>query len=47
MARNPTKDELVSFTRSEGYPTLFDDGVQRALEGRTTIEEVSRVIQED
>ncbi len=47
MARNPTKDELVSFTRSEGYPTLFDDGVQRALEGRTTIEEVSRVIQDD
>ncbi len=47
MARNPTKDELLSFARSEGYPSLFDDGVQRAFEGRTTIEEVSRVIQED
>jgi type IV pilus assembly protein PilB len=44
MAKNPTKNELQAFTASEGYQTLFDDGIQRALEGRTTIEEVSRVI---
>jgi type IV pilus assembly protein PilB len=44
MARNPTKEELQAFTQAEGYPTLFDDGMQRALDGRTTIEEVSRVI---
>lgn len=44
MAKNPTKAELQAFTLEEGYPTMFDDGVQRALEGRTTIEEVARVI---
>jgi type IV pilus assembly protein PilB len=44
MAKNPTKNELQAFTASEGYQTLFDDGIKRALEGRTTIEEVSRVI---
>ena len=44
MAKNPTKAELQAFTTAEGYPTLFDDGIQRALEGRTTIEEVARVI---
>ncbi|MGB7815393.1 MAG: ATPase, T2SS/T4P/T4SS family [Methylotenera sp.] len=44
MAKNPTKAELLAFTAAEGYPTLFDDGMQRALEGRTTVEEVSRVI---
>ena len=44
MAKNPTKAELQAFTAAEGYKTLFDDGMQRALEGRTTIEEVARVI---
>ena len=44
MAKNPTKDELQAYTREEGYKTLFDDGMLRVLDGRTTIEEVSRVI---
>jgi len=44
MAKNPTKEQLKAFTQAEGYPTLFDDGMRRAFEGRTTIEEVSRVI---
>lgn len=44
MAKNPTKKELQAFTAAEGYQTLFDDGMKRALEGRTTIEEVARVI---
>lgn len=44
MAKNPTKNELQAFTAAEGYQTLFDDGMKRALEGRTTIEEVARVI---
>ena len=44
MAKNPNKDELKSFMKHEGYPTLFDDGIKRVLDGRTTIEEVSRVI---
>ncbi len=44
MVKNPTKEQLKAFTQAEGYPTLFDDGMRRAFEGRTTIEEVSRVI---
>ena len=44
MAKNPNKDELKTFMKSEGYPTLFDDGMRRALDGKTTIEEVARVI---
>ena len=27
-----------------GFVSLFDDGILRALEGRTTVEEISRVI---
>ena len=44
MAKNPNKEELQAFMKAEGYPTLFDDGIKRVLDGRTTIEEVSRVI---
>ena len=44
MAKNPSKEQLKAFTQAEGYPTLFDDGMRRAFEGRTTIEEVARVI---
>ncbi len=44
MARSPNKDEMTSFMKSEGYPTLFDDGLRRVLEGKTTIEEIYRVI---
>jgi type IV pilus assembly protein PilB len=47
MAKNPNKQELAAFMKSEGYLTLFDDGVQRALEARTTIEEIHRVIHAD
>ncbi len=47
MAKNPTKDELLAFTKAEGYSTLFDDGMQRVLDGRTTLEEVARVIHEE
>jgi type IV pilus assembly protein PilB len=44
MAKNPSKAELLAFTAAEGYATLFDDGIKRALEGKTTLEEVARVI---
>ncbi|MDO8208468.1 MAG: ATPase, T2SS/T4P/T4SS family [Gallionella sp.] len=44
MVKNPNKDELKAFMAAEGYPTMFDDGIERVLGGRTTIEEVSRVI---
>jgi type IV pilus assembly protein PilB len=44
MAKAPNKDELSCFMRAEKYPTLFDDGLRRVLEGRTTVEEIYRVI---
>jgi type IV pilus assembly protein PilB len=47
MAKNPSKDELLSFSHSAGYPTLFDDGLQHVLKGQTTLEEVARVTQEE
>ncbi len=42
-----TRDSLQAFTRSAGLVTMFDDGIQRVLKGRTTLEEVKRVTQED
>ena len=44
MAKAPNKDELTSFMRREKYATLFDDGLRRVLEGKTTVEEIYRVI---
>ena len=37
-------DELQGFAATSGFVSLFDDGIQRVLEGRTTLEEISRVI---
>ncbi|MBK6651197.1 MAG: Flp pilus assembly complex ATPase component TadA [Betaproteobacteria bacterium] len=47
MAGSPSKDALLEFTRRSGYSTMFDDGLMRVLKGSTTIEEISRVTQED
>lgn len=35
--------KLFSIARKQGFLTLFEDGLQKAAEGRTTIEEVRRV----
>ena len=45
MARSPSRDELTAFCKSSGHATLFDDGLQRVLDGRTTLEEVARAVQ--
>jgi type IV pilus assembly protein PilB len=47
MAKNPNKDELTAFMQSEGYATLFDDGLRRVLDGQTTMEEIYRVMHAD
>ncbi|MEN8177433.1 MAG: ATPase, T2SS/T4P/T4SS family [Pseudomonadota bacterium] len=41
---NPSRDELTEFMQQRKIKSLFDDGMQRVLEGSTTIEEISRVI---
>ena len=41
---NPGRDELTAFLDRRGTRSLFDDGIGRVLEGRTTIEEVTRAV---
>ena len=40
---SPSRDELTDYLSGRGFNTLFDDGLTRVLDRRTTIEEVSRV----
>jgi len=44
ITANPSRDELNDYMRRGGVKTLFDDGLQRVLDGKTTIEEISRVV---
>ena len=44
ITANPSRDELNDYMRRCGVKTLFDDGLQRVLDGKTTIEEISRVV---
>jgi type IV pilus assembly protein PilB len=44
MIKSPTKEELEAFIRAGGHQTLFADGLKRVVEGRTTLEELSRVV---
>jgi type IV pilus assembly protein PilB len=41
---NPSRDELSEFMHKHKIKRLFDDGMQRVLERQTTIEEISRVV---
>jgi type IV pilus assembly protein PilB len=40
---SPTRDELSDYLKGRDFHDLFADGLARALERRTTVEEVSRV----
>ena len=44
MMKNPTREELQAFAKAGLSSTLFSDGLHRVLEGRTTLDEVTRVI---
>ncbi|MCU7935392.1 MAG: Flp pilus assembly complex ATPase component TadA [Candidatus Thiodiazotropha sp. (ex Dulcina madagascariensis)] len=41
---NPSRDELTECMQQQKIKTLFVDGLERALERKTTIEEISRVV---
>lgn len=41
---NASRDELSAYMEQGNIQTLFDDGMQRSLEGKTTIEEIWRVV---
>ena len=44
IARKATLGEIKKYTRSTGYRNLADDATVRVLEGLTSLEEISRVI---
>ncbi|HWO07457.1 MAG TPA: ATPase, T2SS/T4P/T4SS family [Candidatus Paceibacterota bacterium] len=46
VMKNATADELEKQARSEGMLTMIEDGIFKAVQGVTTIEEVLRVITE-
>ena len=43
IAKNATKEELTRQAVKEGFISMFEDGVNKALAGDTTIEEIYRV----
>lgn len=44
IVKNPTQDDLNEFVKESAMKTLYDDGIERALQGKTTLEEVTRVV---
>ena len=44
--KNATADEVEKQARSEGMLTMSEDGIFKAAQGVTTIEEVLRVVTE-
>ncbi|MGF1525318.1 MAG: type II secretion system ATPase GspE [Candidatus Competibacterales bacterium] len=46
VMRRATAGELERQARSEGMSTMYEDGLRKAIQGRTTLEEVLRVTQE-
>ena len=40
---NATKDELLTEARKDGFVTMFEDALAKALAGRTSLDEVYRV----
>ena len=43
IASAASKEELTKQAMEEGFVTMFEDGVHKALEGKTTIAEIYRV----
>ncbi|MCW8822195.1 MAG: general secretion pathway protein GspE, partial [Sulfurovum sp.] len=43
IARKASKEEMTKQAVEEGFVTMFEDGIHKALEGKTTIAEIYRV----
>jgi len=43
VANEASKEELIKQADKEGFVSMFEDGVGKALDGKTTIEEIYRV----
>ena len=46
ISKNATADEIETLARKEGMLTMLEDGIYKAAQGITTLEEVLRVINE-
>jgi type IV pilus assembly protein PilB len=44
IVANASRDELTEYLQQHKIELLFDDGMDRVLEGRTTVEEILRVV---
>jgi len=44
IARSATKNEMMNQAMEEGFINMFEDGVRKAIAGKTTIEEIYRVV---
>jgi len=43
IAQNASQEEIEEQAKKEGFYTMFEDGISKVLEGRTTVDEVFRV----
>lgn len=43
IARNASKEKIMEHAKKNGFIAMFQDGINKALEGKTTIDEVMRV----
>ena len=43
IARGDSKEKIYEYAKERGFVTMFQDGINKALRGETTIEEVMRV----
>ena len=46
IANKVSEEELRAVARAKGMKSLFVDGVQKAMKGITTLEEIKRVTEE-
>ena len=44
MITSPSQDQLAAYVKNAGMKTLYDDGMDRVLQGKTTVEEIARVV---
>lgn len=47
MMTDPTRDQLADYIKKAEVKTLYEDGLDRVLEHKTTLSEVSRVLRSD
>ncbi len=44
ITTNPARDDLTRYVRERKFRSMFDDGIDHVRHGKTTIEEISRVL---